>query len=70
MTADQVRKYRYTGPQPHAPRQSDERLVAESSPWARVISYDASGNQTGWTYPGSGTRTATLARRTLPSRGS
>ncbi|WP_437875553.1 RHS repeat domain-containing protein [Sorangium sp. So ce513] len=45
-----------TGPQPHAPRQSDEQLVAESSPWARVISYDASGNQTGWTYPGAGTR--------------
>ncbi|WP_433929270.1 hypothetical protein AB3662_36995 [Sorangium cellulosum] len=30
--------------------------MAESGPWSRVISYDASGNQTGWTYPGSGTR--------------
>ncbi|WP_437875556.1 toxin TcdB middle/N-terminal domain-containing protein [Sorangium sp. So ce513] len=49
-------EYRYTGPQPHAPRQIDEQLVAESSPWSRVISYDASGNQTGWTYPGAGTR--------------
>ncbi|WP_437631897.1 SpvB/TcaC N-terminal domain-containing protein [Sorangium sp. So ce854] len=48
--------YRYTGPQPHAPRQIDEQLVAESSPWVRVIRYDASGNQTGWTYPGAGTR--------------
>ncbi|KYF76640.1 hypothetical protein BE11_11925, partial [Sorangium cellulosum] len=48
--------YRYTGPQPHAPRQIDEQLVAESGPWPRVIGYDASGNQTGWTYPGSGTR--------------
>ncbi|WP_438015644.1 SpvB/TcaC N-terminal domain-containing protein [Sorangium sp. So ce315] len=48
--------YRYTGPQPHAPSQIDEQLVAESSPWARVIRYDASGNQTGWTYPGAGTR--------------
>ncbi|KYF62435.1 hypothetical protein BE15_18595 [Sorangium cellulosum] len=48
--------YRYTGPQPHAPRQIDEQLVAESGPWSRVIRHDASGNQTGWTYPGSGTR--------------
>ncbi|WP_437587639.1 RHS repeat domain-containing protein [Sorangium sp. So ce1000] len=48
--------YQYTGPQPHAPRRIEEQLVAESDPWPRVISYDASGNQTGWTYPGSGTR--------------
>ncbi|WP_437990605.1 RHS repeat domain-containing protein [Sorangium sp. So ce145] len=49
-------EYQYPGPQPHAPRRIDEQLVAESAPWSRVISYDASGNQTGWTYPGSGTR--------------
>ncbi|MGK4002229.1 toxin TcdB middle/N-terminal domain-containing protein [Sorangium sp. So ce1036] len=42
--------YHYTGSQPHAPRQIDEYLVAESMPWPRVISYDDSGNQTGWVY--------------------
>ncbi|WP_437575486.1 RHS repeat domain-containing protein [Sorangium sp. So ce887] len=50
-------EYRYTGPQPHAPRHIDEHLVAESDPWPRVISYDASGNQTGWVYRSGATRT-------------
>ncbi|WP_438032864.1 SpvB/TcaC N-terminal domain-containing protein [Sorangium sp. So ce204] len=49
-------EYQYPGPQPHAPKRIEEQRVAESAPWSRVISYDASGNQTGWTYPGSGTR--------------
>ncbi|WP_437759583.1 RHS repeat-associated core domain-containing protein [Sorangium sp. So ce1389] len=48
--------YQYPGPQPHAPRHIDEHLVAESMPWPRVISYDDSGNQTGWVYRGSTTR--------------
>ena len=34
----------------------DEHLVAESHPWPREMRYDASGNQTGWTYRGSDTR--------------
>ncbi|WP_437494995.1 SpvB/TcaC N-terminal domain-containing protein [Sorangium sp. So ce1014] len=50
-------EYRYTGPQPHAPRLIDEHLVAESDPWPRMISYDASGNQTGWVYRSGATRT-------------
>ncbi|MGK3963945.1 SpvB/TcaC N-terminal domain-containing protein [Sorangium sp. So ce1667] len=48
--------YQYPGPQPHAPRHIDEYLVAESMPWPRVVSYDDSGNQTGWVYRGSTTR--------------
>ncbi|WP_437324816.1 RHS repeat domain-containing protein [Sorangium sp. So ce381] len=50
-------EYQYPGPQPHAPRRIDEHLVAESMPWPREMRYDASGNQTGWTYRGSDTRT-------------
>ncbi|WP_437606920.1 RHS repeat-associated core domain-containing protein [Sorangium sp. So ce834] len=49
--------YQYTGPQPHAPRHIDEHLVAESMPWPRVMSYDASGNQTGWVYRDATRRT-------------
>ncbi|WP_437741284.1 RHS repeat-associated core domain-containing protein [Sorangium sp. So ce1504] len=50
-------EYQYTGPQPHAPKRIEEHLVAESMPWPREMRYDASGNQTGWTYRGSDTRT-------------
>ena len=49
-------EYRYPGPQPHAPKRIEEHLVAESMPWPREMRYDASGNQTGWTYRGSDTR--------------
>ncbi|WP_437911069.1 toxin TcdB middle/N-terminal domain-containing protein [Sorangium sp. So ce327] len=49
-------EYQYTGSQPHAPKRIEEQLVAESAPWLREMRYDASGNQTGWTYP-AGTRT-------------
>ncbi|WP_438039231.1 RHS repeat domain-containing protein [Sorangium sp. So ce128] len=49
--------YQYPGPQPHAPKRIEEHLVAESMPWPREMRYDASGNQTGWTYRGSDTRT-------------
>ncbi|WP_437974390.1 SpvB/TcaC N-terminal domain-containing protein [Sorangium sp. So ce295] len=49
-------EYRYPGPQPHAPKRIEEQLVAESMPWPREMRYDASGNQTGWTYRGSDTR--------------
>ncbi|CAN97153.1 RhsA protein precursor [Sorangium cellulosum So ce56] len=50
-------EYQYPGPQPHAPKRIEEHLVAESMPWPREMRYDASGNQTGWTYRGSDTRT-------------
>ncbi|AUX48453.1 hypothetical protein SOCE26_099870 [Sorangium cellulosum] len=49
--------YQYTGPQPHAPTRIEEQLVAESRTWPRVMSYDGSGNQTGWVYDGSQRRT-------------
>ncbi|WP_437951430.1 hypothetical protein WME98_11790 [Sorangium sp. So ce296] len=49
--------YQYTGPQPHAPRHIDEHLVAESLPWPRVMSCDASGNQIGWVYRDATRRT-------------
>ncbi|WP_159398003.1 RHS repeat domain-containing protein [Sorangium cellulosum] len=49
--------YQCTSPQPHAPTRIEEDLAAESRPWPRVMSYDGSGNQTGWVYDGSQRRT-------------
>ncbi|WP_437678724.1 SpvB/TcaC N-terminal domain-containing protein [Sorangium sp. So ce131] len=50
-------EYKYTGPQPHAPSRIDEHLLAESRTISRVMSYDDSGNQTGWLYDNSQRRT-------------
>ncbi|WP_437941583.1 SpvB/TcaC N-terminal domain-containing protein [Sorangium sp. So ce341] len=60
--------YQYTGPQPHAPRHIDEHLVAESTPWPRVMSYDASGNQTGWVYRDATRRTTAWNEENRVSR--
>ncbi|MGK4009233.1 RHS repeat-associated core domain-containing protein [Sorangium sp. So ce1036] len=45
--------YRYNGPRPHAPREVDEYVVAESQPRLRELRYDASGRQIEWRYRGS-----------------
>ncbi|AGP40327.1 hypothetical protein [Sorangium cellulosum] len=60
--------YQYTGPRPHAPRHIDEHLVAESMPWPRVMSYDASGNQTGWVYRDATRRTTAWNEENRVSR--
>ena len=48
--------YTYAGPRPHAPTRIAEQLPAESTRFNRDYDYDASGNQTKWTYRGSSTR--------------
>jgi RHS repeat-associated protein len=40
--------FTYGGTQPHAPTEVDDQLVAPPKTVPRVISYDASGNQTSW----------------------
>ncbi|MGK4009231.1 RHS repeat-associated core domain-containing protein [Sorangium sp. So ce1036] len=45
--------YRYNGPRPHAPREVDEYVVAESQPRLRELRYDASGRQIEWRYRGN-----------------
>ena len=51
--------YKYTGPQPHAPSETDELPANQSQTIPRVFNYDASGNQTGYLYQNSDKRTIT-----------